>query len=89
MTGVIYLNLCKAFNTALDNILASKLERDELDCMTTLRVRNLLGGHIQRVAVNSSMSRCRPVMSRVPQDSPQGGGMSIIKGLEYLSMKTG
>jgi len=67
-TDIICLDLNKAFDTVLHDILVPRLKSHGLVLWTTQWIRNSLDVRTQRIVVNSSISKWRPAMSGVPQE---------------------
>ncbi|KAJ7401785.1 rna-directed dna polymerase from mobile element jockey-like [Pitangus sulphuratus] len=67
VTDVVYLDLCKAFDTVQHSIFVSKLKRHGFHGWTTQCIKNWLNDCLQRVVVSGSLSMWSPVTSGVPQ----------------------
>lgn len=68
----VYLDLCKAFDAVLHDILVTQLGKSGFDERTAHLVRNWLDGHPHRAVFSGSVSKWKLVMSGVPQESVQG-----------------
>lgn len=64
-TDTIYLGLCKAFGVILHHIHICKLEKYEFEGW----IRNWLESNMQRIVINGSVFRWRPVMRGAPKRS--------------------
>lgn len=66
-TNVMYLNFYKVFDMIPHDNLVSKVGRDGFYRWTIQWIRSWLEGPIQRVVINGSMPRWRPVTTGVSQ----------------------
>ncbi|KAK4829180.1 hypothetical protein QYF61_002445 [Mycteria americana] len=88
--GVIYLDLCKAFDTIPHDNLVSKLERHGFDRWTTRWIRNRLDGRTQRVAVNGSIfvgdtdSGIECTLSKFANDTKLCGAVNTLEGRDAI-----
>lgn len=65
-TYIVYLHLGKHFDEITHGILTCTLQRYGFDGWTLSLIRIGMDGHTQRIAVNGSISKCKPLMGTVP-----------------------
>lgn len=73
VTDVICLEFCKDFDIVPQIVLSAKLEKYRFQDWTVQYIRNCQSGCIQRVVVNSSISKWKPVRSDVATQGTELG----------------
>ena len=78
LTGVLFLDLKKAFDTVDHKILLQKLNMYGLDYHSLCWFENYLNGRTQCTKVNNTLSNYLPITCRVPQRPILGPLMFIL-----------
>ncbi|GAB0205679.1 mitochondrial enolase superfamily member 1 [Grus japonensis] len=82
-TDVIYLDLCKAFDTVPHNILVSKLGRHGFNGWTT-QWESVLGLALFNIFVGDMDSRIECTLSRFADNTKLCGGVNMLEGRDAI-----